>query len=542
MKHSKLLARITSVALATALLTGLSACGNAASPVGASGTADKAASSATASVDASTAPAASTESAAASTSATPAGPKAGGEITVAVTTEPDHLDPFLATGADTRSILFNLFEGLVKPDKDGNLVPAVAAALPDVSADFLVYTFKVRDGILFHNGAPVTAADVVYSLETAKTAKIAGLDNIKALTAVDGATVKIELTKPDNDFLPYLTVAVVPKDYTAQNTKPVGTGPFAFESFTPQQSVVLVRNTAYWQKDLPYLDKLTFKIEADTNAVLLDLQAGTIDFAGVADESVAGQIAANYDIVQSNSNAVQQVNLNESFKPFADVRVRQALSYAIDPDEIIQTVNFGKGTRVGTPIIPLFRTYYDDTLATAYAKNIDKAKQLLADAGYATGLKFTITAPSNYKVHVDTAQVIVNQLAAIGVTAEIKLVDWPTWIEKVYLGREYEATIISVDGANLSPKSYLGRYVSSASGNFFNYNNKAFDDLYARADAETDTAKRVALFKEAQQLISTDAVNVFIQDIASQNALKKGFAGYTPYPLFVTDFSLIHQQ
>lgn len=464
--------------------------------------------------------------------------KDGGVLVFGITTEPDHLDPYQAATADTREILFNVFEGLVKPDKDGNLQPAVAEKLPDVSSDALTYTFTIRNEIKFQNGNAVTADDVKYSLDTAAGLKIAGLENIQSVNVVDPSTVKITLKTPDNDFLPYLTVAIVPKDYKDQNAHPIGTGPFAFESFTPQQSLILKKNTNYWQKGLPYLDQVTFKLESNTNALLLDLQSGSVDGASI-DNSAAKQLNNNFNIIQSNSNAVQQLNLNNAVKPFSDVKVRQALSYVIDPDEIITTVTFGKGTRVGTPVIPGLKAYFESNLTNAYSKDIEKAKQLLSEAGYPNGFSFTITVPSNYQVHVDTAQVIVNELAVIGIKADIKQVDWATWISQVYTGRKYDATIISVDGANLSPKSFLGRYVSTASNNFFNYSNPEFDTLYDKATKEPDLNKRIELFKQSQQLVSKDAANVYIQDIASLTALKKGFDGFTPYPLYVLDASTI---
>jgi peptide/nickel transport system substrate-binding protein len=471
--------------------------------------------------------------------ATATGVKEGGSIVFGLETEPDHLDPYLATTADTRQILFNIFEGLVKPDKDGNLVPAVAEKLPEVSSDGLTYTFKIRSGIKFHNSKVVTADDIKYSLETAKADKITGLDNIKAVDIVDSSTVKITLSTRDNDFLAYLTVAIVPKDYTSQDTHPIGTGPYKFESFTQQQSLVLTKNKDYWQKGLPHLDKVTFKLESDTNALLLDLQSGSVQGASV-DNATAKQLTTGFTIKQSNSNAVQQLNLNNAVKPFDNVKVRQAISYAVDPDEIIKTVNYGQGVRVGTPVIPGFKTYYDASLATAYKKDTAKAKQLLTDAGYPNGFSFTITVPSNYQVHVDTAQVIVSELKAIGVTATIKQVDWATWLSQVYTGRQYDSTIISVDGTNLTPESYLARYVSTSKSNFFNYKSTEFDTLYNQAVNETDSTKRVQLFKQAQELVSKDAANVYIQDIASLTALKTGLAGFTPYPLFVFDASAIY--
>lgn len=469
--------------------------------------------------------------------------KQGGSFTYGITTEPTNLDPFLANSADTRLILFNIFEGLVKPDKDGNLKPAVAEGYT-TSPDSLVYTFKVRNGLKFHNGNAVTADDVKFSLETAGglnggKALVPGLDNIQSIEAADASTVKINLKKPDTDFLPYLTSAIVPKGYSDQSKHPIGTGPFSFESYTPQQTLVLKKNPNYWQKDLPHLDQVTFKFKADSNALLLDLQAGSVDGASV-DYSKAQQLGGNFNIVQANSNAVQLLALNNEAKPLNDLKVRQALSYAVDPDEIINTVTFGKGTRVGTPVIPGLKATFDSTLTNAYKKDVAKAKQLLSEAGYDKGFNLSITVPSNYQVHVDTAQVIVNQLKAIGVTATIKQVDWGTWLSQVYTGRQYEATIISVDGTNLSPKSFLERYNSESKSNFVNFKNPAFDEGYKKAGNETDANKRIELYKQTQQILSKNAASVYIQDIASFGVLKKGLAGYTPYPIYAFDASTIY--
>lgn len=471
---------------------------------------------------------------------TSSGVQKGGILTFGLETEPDHLDPYKAATADARSVLFNIFEGLVKPDKNGNLIPAVAEKLPEVSNDGLTYTFKIRSGIKFHSGKAVTAEDVKYSLDTAETDKISGLTNIKSVDAVDSSTVKLTLNSKDNDFLSYLTVAIIPKGYTNQDTHPIGTGPYKFESYSAQQSLVLAKNTDYWQKGLPHLNKVTFKFESDTNALLLDLQGGSVQAASV-DNATANQLTSGFTIEQSNSNAVQQLDLNNSVKQFSNVKVRQAISYAVDPNEIIKTVNYGKGVRVGTPVIPGFKKYYDASLANTYKKDIAKAKQLLSEAGYPNGFSFSITVPSNYQVHVDTAQVIVNELKAIGVTATIKQVDWATWLSQVYTSRQYDATIISVDGTNLSPESYLGRYASTAKNNFFNYKSTDYDTLYNQAVNESNDAARVQLFKQAQRLISKDAANVYIQDIASLTALKTGYAGFTPYPLFVIDLSSIYK-
>jgi len=263
-----------------------------------------------------------------------------------------------------------------------------------------------------------------------------------------------------------------------------------------------------------------------------------VDGASIAN-NIASQIGSGFQLIESNSNSVQLLALNNSQKPFDDVKVRQAIAYAVNPDEIIDAVNFGKAVRCGTPVIPGLKKYFDDSLTHAYDQDIEKAKQLLSEAGYPDGFSMTITVPSNYTVHVDTAQVIISELDKVGIHATIDQVDFANWLDTVYTNHQYESTIISVDGATLSPRSYLSRYLSDAHNNFINYKSEAFDATYEQAENEPDEEKRIALYKKAQQILSDDAASVYIQDIANLNVLRDDFSGFTPYPLYVFDASTI---
>ncbi|WP_099204119.1 ABC transporter substrate-binding protein [Scatolibacter rhodanostii] len=454
------------------------------------------------------------------------------------TTEPVTLDPLNAgNSADGRSILFNVFEGLVKPDTDGNLQPALAESY-QVEEGGLKYTFPIRTGVKFHNGATLTAEDVVYSLEIAKEQGFTGLDQIDTIIA-DGNTVVITLTAPDTYFLPFLTVGVVPKDYTDRENKPIGTGPFSLESYTPQQNIVLVKNKDYWNTELPKLDKVTIQFVSDTNALLTAVQGGNIDGASIIDYSQLQQLDANeYSYIESQSASVQLLALNNSYGPLADVKVRQAISYAVDKTEIIDTAFYGFGTPSGTPIIPGLKTYFNSEVTDAYQADIDKAKQLLTEAGYGDGFDLEITVSSNYTMHLDTAQVIINQLAKIGVNATIAQVDWATWLEQVYSGRQYQSTIISIDG-NLAPSSFLSRYRSDAKNNFINFSNAEFDTQFDIGSATLEESERIEAYNKAQQILSDNAASVYIQDINSFNVLRKDFSGAVDYPLYVFDFSTI---
>ncbi|HQE06150.1 MAG TPA: ABC transporter substrate-binding protein, partial [Tepidanaerobacteraceae bacterium] len=198
-------------------------------------------------------------------------PTYGGSITVGITQDLDGLDPHKAISAGTKEVLFNIFEGLVKFDPDGNLNPAVAENY-HISSDGMVYTFTLREGVKFHDGSLVSVEDVIYSIK--RSAGIlepkdptvvveSALSVISDVVATDEKMVEVRLKQVDSELLPYLTCAIVPKDYDELNTKPIGTGPFKFVSYTPLQSIVLEKNEEYYLEGVPYLDRVTFKISSN---------------------------------------------------------------------------------------------------------------------------------------------------------------------------------------------------------------------------------------------------------------------------------------
>jgi len=469
------------------------------------------------------------------------------ELRYGFTTEPASLDPLSPRGtADSRSILFNVFEGLVKPDTSGRMQPCIAESWT-VEQDDRVYNFTLRDGVRFHDGSIVNSADVKFSLDTAAAAGFEGFNRIEEITITGVNQLRVTLNAADPDFLPYLTIGIVKAENPDREKNVIGTGPFFIESYTVQQNLVLKKFNDYWKRsltppvDIPRLEKVTIVFLANSDALMTALRGGSIDGADITGSMVAQIGSGNFDTFVGYSASVQLLALNNNTAPLDDVRVRRALNYGIDIQEIIDIAFFGMGTPSGSPIIPGLSAYYEDSLTYPY--NPDTARALLADAGFneMRKLSLEITVPSNYVMHVDTAQVIVSQLGRIGVDASIKLVDWPTWLSDVYRGRNYMATIISVDSAVVSPRNFLSRYHSGAGSNFFNYRSGEFDTIYNSILTEMDEAKRIQLYKEAQRVITQDAANVFIQDILYPKAFRGGaFGGVLSYPLYVTDFSSIY--
>lgn len=509
--------RILAVSLAAALLTcSLSACGGA-----------------------------TTQSPAPSDETTPSsGPAPVNELTVGIAQDLDNsLDPFQMTAAGTREVMFNVFEGLVKPDSDGNFVPAVAEDW-SVSEDGLTYTFQLRSDVVFHNGEACSPEDVLYSFETcaATSVNAAVVEALSAVTEkkVEGQVFTLTLAAPNPDFLSYVvSVSIVPKDYGEQAVKPVGTGPFKYVSRSVQENVILERNEKYYGQGAS-LDKVTYKIYEDGNALFTALNSGALDLVAHLTVDQVNNLSNGYEVLEGTMNLVQALYLNHKVAPFDDERVRQALCYAVDVDALMELTADGHGTKVGSSMYPAFGKYFDSALADAYPHDVEKAKSLLAEAGYADGFDLVITAPSNYAPHVEAATVLVEQLKAVNVRAEVKLVDWNTWVEDVYKGRDFQSTVCGFDSSVLTASGMLARWVTGNGKNMINQANAEYDAAYAAAQAATDDAEQTAHYKECLEILSRTAANVYMQDLADFVAVAPGLEGFEFYPLYVMDMSLLH--
>ncbi len=470
-------------------------------------------------------------------------PIEGGSVTVGIAADLDSsLDPHVASSlAGTREVLFNVYEGLVKPTTDGNLAPAIAeSSSVNESAD--EYTFILREGVRFHNDAPVTAGDVVYSvaraagLETGE-ALVASLADVAAVEATDDKTVVIRLNNPDTEFLAYCTVAIIPEGSNPADGI-IGTGPFKLVSRTPQESIVIERFDGYWG-DKAHLDTVTFKVIEDSETLVMSLRSGAIDMANHLE---ASQIASleGLTVLEGSMNLVQALYLNNAAAPFDDVRVRQALCYAIDKQLTIELAGDGHGTSLGSSMYPAFGKYFMPELTDYYTADTERAKELLAEAG-CENLSFTITVASNHAPHVNTAQAIAYQLEQIGVTAKIEQVDLNTWYSDVYKGRDFEATITGMDASSLTASAMLARFESENGKNFIGFANADYDAAYAAAVGTTDEAAQTASFKECQQILTEEAANVYIQDLADFVAMQTDVGGYEFYPLYVMDMARVYK-
>jgi peptide/nickel transport system substrate-binding protein len=457
----------------------------------------------------------------------------------------DSLDPHHVTSAGTREVLFNIFEGLVKVASDGSIVPAVAESY-DFSDGGLTLTFNLRSGVKFHNGDEVTAEDVVYSLKRCagmldEDILVSAFSVITDISATDDSTVTVTMSECNIEIISYFAtsdVAIIPEDYADQATAPIGTGPFKFVSRSPQESVVIERFDDYWG-DKAQIQTVNYKIISDADSLLLSLKSGAIDLCAHLTPEQAAEVEGDFDVYEDTMKLVQALYLNNSFEPFSDVRVRQALCYAINVQEVIDFVCDGEGIQCGSAMFPAFSKYYMEELNDTYTYDPDKAKELLAEAGY-SDLSFTITVPSNYQQHVDAATVIVEQLKAVGVTVTINTVEWATWVSDVYTGREYEATVVGVDTSALTARGMLERYTSESSKNFVNFSDAEYDELFTQAVTETDDDAQTAIYKQMETILSEQAASVYIEDLCDLVAVNPELGGLTFYPSYVLDLSTVY--
>ena len=469
-------------------------------------------------------------------------PVPGGSVVYGMTQDLASLDPHVDTDAGTRDVVFNLYEGLVKPTSDGGFIPAVASDYI-ISDDAKTYTFTLRDGITFHDGTPVTIEDVKYSID--RYAEIQGESSafsslVDSVEVQDDKTLVVNLKESYSEFLPMMTIAIIPQSNEDPAGNPIGTGPFKYVSYTPGQNLELEKYDGYWQEGVPSLDSVEFKFIADVDTAFVELQAGTIDILKYLTSAQAETLGDDYNIVQGSMNLVHAMYLNSAYEPLSKTEVRQALCYAVDRDAINNFIFGGKSHIIGSHMIPAMSKYYEPEAETVYSYDPEKAKELLADAGYADGFDLEITVPSSYSQHVDSAQIIADELSQVGINVTLNQVEWSTWLQDVYKGGNFQATVIGFDGT-LAPSDRLKQYVTDDAKNFMHYSNTEYDDVFNTAYTTVDDDVKVENYKKAQMILAEDAAAVYIEDPANLVAVSKKFGGYTFYPTAAEDMSLLYQ-
>lgn len=459
-----------------------------------------------------------------------------------ISSEIDSLNPWISAASDTAAIMDNVFEGLYGVDDEGNLVPRISSGY-EVSEDGLVYTFKIRDNIFFHNGKKLTSEDVLYSYQT--FLKDAGKGNyrfpfISSVDAPDDYTFVVTLTAPSASFLISTVEAILPKGYDNQANFPIGTGPYKFVEYQPSQKVVFEANEKYYDETrLPSIKNVIVYIMSDSSSIIAALQSNQLDVAEISSKN-AQILGSEYTVLSSPRNLVSVFVLNNKVAPLDNVLVRRAISMAVTKVSVADGVFDGFAEVVNSTISPVNKAVYNGDILSINSYNVEKAKELLAQAGYPDGFDLEIISPANYWQHVDTAQILQQELAQIGIRVTLKNVEWGTWLEEVYKKRNYTTTVIGLDG-KLDPFNSLVRYKSDARNNFVNYSNPEYDEVVDKILNASDD-ERIQLFKKAQEIIAKDAGSVFLCAPNSIVATVKDLKGYKFYPVFFKDFNSLYYE
>lgn len=449
-------------------------------------------------------------------------PKSGGTLIAARAADMTGLDPHKQTAFSSFRVLEHIYEPLLNLDKNMNVVPNLAKSW-EWSADGKTLTMTLQDGVVFHNGTAMTSADVkatyerILNEETAAAAR-SFFSSIASVEAPDPATVVFTLSTPNAALLAAMTnpnSGIMSKALLDSGWDPaseaIGTGPFKLASWEPDNVLVLERNPDYWRAGQPYLDKIEFRTIPDESSILAGLRAGTIDWALINDPRV-GLVAASggSELVKDTAPALAYhvLQLNAKRPMFEDQLVRQAISCAIDRQQVLDTASLGEG-QVTSPATPLF---YRADLGSlfCYQKDIAKAQSLMAEAGNPE-VKFTvIVATGEPPTAVAEAQNIQAQLAEIGVTMDIETLELGVYVDR-WLKGDFDAAV-ALNGGNPDPHNMFFRYWHST-GNLngvANYSSAEIDALLDKAVAMTDPAERKAVYDQVQQKLAESAPWVWL--------------------------------
>lgn len=435
-------------------------------------------------------------------------------LTLGMVLEPPNLDPTAGAAAAIDEVVYaNIFEGLTRFGADGAVNPALAKTW-DVSEDGKTYTFHLQHGVTFHDGTTMDAEDVKFSLDRARAedsanAQKALFKGIEAVDVVDAHTVKVTLSEPNGNF-PFNmawgdAVIVAPESIETAATHPVGTGPFVFKDWIKGDRVDITRNDAYWGENAA-LAGATFKFIGDPNAAFAAMMAGDVQaFPNYPAPETLAQFEANprFAVIQGSTEGETILSTNNKSGALADVRVRKAIAHAINRQEIIDGAMNGAGTPIGTHFAPHHPDYVDFTGHSNFDPELSKT--LLKEAGQENLTLRLALPPAPYARR--GGEVIAAQLRNVGIQTEITNVEWAQWIETVFKGKDFDLTIVS----HTEPND-INIYANP--DYYFQYDNKAFQDLIAKRAVTSDPAMRSELNKEAQKIIADDYVNGYLFQLA----------------------------
>jgi peptide/nickel transport system substrate-binding protein len=509
----------------------------AASPAaGASPVASPAAGAAPAAAPAAAAPA-SAPAAAASTA------KRGGTLIVGATDEAASLDPHFQNALARQQRTQNIYSYLVQADKDIRIQPDLAEKW-EISPDGKTYTFSLRKGVKFHNGRELISDDIKYSIDRIRDPNKASqgkglMASIDTVDASDKYVAKVMLKEPDSGLLAALASAwgaIVAKEEVEKNggsldKADAGSGPYMIEDWVPNQSLKLKKFADYYDKNVGFLDGITFQVIPEESAIIAQLRSGNVHLTSLKDNKNFQVVkdVATLDTIRGPRLGFDYLDIDNQREPFNKVEVRQALQYALDRDEFLAVCTSGLGALIA-PVPPALKDYaLDPASLPEYKQDLNKAKELLAKAGLPNGFKTSIDIIPAFATMVTGAQVLADQLKKIGIELEIKQFEYGVWLER-FNGKQFELAW-NVTGGNADPDPLLRSRLHSKTGaNQNNSTDTEIDKLLEEGKAITDLAKRKEHYANVQKVLVQKVPQVWMFSSDLIHVMKKSVKGYESHP------------
>ncbi|HBN97290.1 MAG TPA: glycosyl transferase [Firmicutes bacterium] len=445
---------------------------------------------------------------------------AASTLTIMQSESPRAMDPSNQSATYTGSVLSHMYDTLLTVNSDGNVVPSLATDYT-YSPDGLEWTFKLRQGVTFHDGTPLNADAVKYSFE-----RILNPDNgltafgrfnpvIKRVDTVDDLTVKFTLHSPYPAFALLLTInqaAITPPSAAdIVSRHPVGTGPFKFVEYVSGERVVMERFDNFWG-EAPRVDRLVWRWSPEESVMIMALQAGEVDVVVPLPASHVGalEMSPGVEVHEKAGSAVFWLALNTTAEPLNDVRVRQALNYATDRQGLVDAILWGRATVAHSPLAPQYFGY--DPTVQGYSFDPEKARELLAEAGYPNGFTMSITVQESESQY---AEVLQGNWRDVGVNVIVDQLENALWSAKVFSPLEENETMSSfaswssiLDADLMLTPLFATRSFPPASANLGFFSNARLDEILAQAVNEVNPNVREELYFEAQRIINDEAAHV----------------------------------
>jgi peptide/nickel transport system substrate-binding protein len=448
-------------------------------------------------------------------SASASGPKKGGTLILARAGEVTNLDPHKVPAFTSARVFELVYSYLMRLDENLAVQPELAESMPTTSSDGKTVTVKIRSGVKFHNGDPLTSADVKYTFDRIILPANAAVarsffGDVDTITAPDATTVVFNLKTPNAALIAYMAhpnTGIVSKKIGEANTDlskketAIGSGPFKLVEWVPDNYMRFEANKDYYVSGQPYLDGIRINVVPDETALTAALRTKAADMGIIVDAKVARTLRTETGVVLSAKPSLSYnlLFVNTKRKPFDNLKVRQAIAYAIDRKAIIDAVAFGEGEVTG-PIAPALTNYALPTSQyPLYTRDVAKAKQLLTEANVGP-VSFTMLTQTTEPAYAkDIAQLVQAQLAEIGVTMKIETLEFTQWVDR-WLKADFDMAP-GLNGGGPDPDFYIFRYFTDDGNlNFVtSYKNPISSDAIKAGRATTDVAKRKELYTTAQK-------------------------------------------